>query len=213
MAKPVVYGPGYSTFVRTARLALEEKGAEYDLVEVDLLTGAGQSAEHLARHPFGKVPAFEHDGFAFYETDAIARYVDETFPGTALAPADARSRARMNQAMSVLASYAYPCLISQIFMQRAVMPMIGNAPDEAAIAAALPKAETALGALEQLIDGNRYLAGDRLSLADLLLIPIYDYVRQTPEGEKLLEATPNLRRWWDEVRTRPSVERTRPALG
>ena len=43
MAKPVVYGPGYSTFVRTARLALEEKGAEYDLVEVDLLTGAGQS--------------------------------------------------------------------------------------------------------------------------------------------------------------------------
>jgi glutathione S-transferase len=213
MAKPVVYGPGYSTFVRTARLALEEKGAEYDLVEVDLLTGAGQSAEHLARHPFGKVPAFEHDGFAFYETDAIARYVDETFPGTALAPADARSRARMNQAMSVLASYAYPCLISQIFMQRAVMPMIGNAPDEAAIAAALPKAETALGALEQLIDGNRYLAGDRLSLADLLLIPIYDYVRQTPEGEKLLEATPNLRRWWDEVRTRPSVEKTKPALG
>jgi glutathione S-transferase len=213
MAKPVVYGPGYSTFVRTARLALEEKGAEYDLVEVDLLTGAGQSAEHLARHPFGKVPAFEHDGFAFYETDAIARYVDETFPGTDLVPADARSRARMNQAMSVLASYAYPCLISQIFMQRAVMPMIGNAPDEAAIAAALPKAETALGALEQLIDGNRYLAGDRLSLADLLLIPIYDYVRQTPEGEKLLEATPNLRRWWDEVRTRPSVERTRPALG
>jgi glutathione S-transferase len=213
MAKPVVYGPGYSTFVRTARLALEEKGAEYDLVEVDLLTGAGQSAEHLARHPFGKVPAFEHDGFAFYETDAIARYVDETFPGTALVPADARSRARMNQAMSVLASYAYPCLISQIFMQRAVMPMIGNAPDEAAIAAALPKAETALGALEQLIDGNRYLAGDRLSLADLLLIPIYDYVRQTPEGEKLLEATPNLRRWWDEVRTRPSVEKTKPALG
>jgi glutathione S-transferase len=213
MAKPVVYGPGYSTFVRTARLALEEKGAEYDLVEVDLLTGAGQSAEHLARHPFGKVPAFEHDGFAFYETDAIARYVDETFPGTALAPADARSRARMNQAMSVLASYAYPCLISQIFMQRAVMPMIGNASDEAAIAAALPKAETALGALEQLIDGNRYLAGDRLSLADLLLIPIYDYVRQTPEGEKLLQATPNLRRWWDEVRTRPTVEKTKPKLG
>ena len=213
MAKPIVYGPGYSTFARTARLALEEKGADYDLVEVDLLSGAGQSAEHLARHPFGKVPAFEHDGFAFYETDAIARYVDETFPGTDLVPADARARARMNQAMSVLASYAYPCLISQIFMQRAVMPMIGNAPDEAAIAAALPKAETALGALEQLIDGNRYLAGDRLSLADLLLIPIYDYVRQTPEGEKLLQATPNLRRWWDEVRTRPSVEKTRPALG
>ena len=123
------------------------------------------------------------------------------------------ARARMTQAINVIGSYGYPSLISQIFMQRAVMPMIGNPADEAAIAAALPKAETALGALEQLIDGNRYLAGDRLSLADLLLIPIYDYVRQTPEGEKLLQATPNLRRWWDEVRTRPSVEKTRPALG
>ena len=213
MAKPVIYGPGYSTFARTVRLALEEKGADYDLIEVDLLSGAGQSAEHLARHPFGKVPAFEHEGFALYETDAIVRYVDESFPGTDLVPADARSRARMNQAMSVLASYAYPCLIGQIFMQRAVMPMIGNASDEAAIAAALPNAETALGALEQLIDRNRYLAGERLSLADLLLIPIYDYVRQTPEGEKLLQATPNLRRWWDEVQSRPSVEKTRPALG
>ena len=213
MAKPVIYGPGYSTFARTVRLALEEKGADYDLVEVDLLSGAGQSAEHLARHPFGKVPAFEHDGFALYETDAIVRYVDESFPGTDLVPADARSRARMNQAMSVLASYAYPCLIGQIFMQRAVMPIIGNASDEAAIAAALPNAETALGALEQLIDGNRYLAGERLSLADLLLIPIYDYARRTPEGEKLLQATPNLRRWWDEVRTRPTVEKTKPTLG
>ena len=213
MAKPVVYGPAYSTYARTVRLVLEEKGVDYDLVEVDLLQGQTQTPEHLARHPFGKVPAFEHDGFALYETDAIARYVNETFPGSDLVPTDVRSRARMAQAMSIIGGYAYPCMITQIFIQRAVMPMMGNPSDEGAIAAALPKAETCLKALEQLIDGNRYLAGDRLSLADLLLIPIYDYVRQTPEGEKLLQATPNLRRWWDEVRTRPTVEKTRPTLG
>jgi glutathione S-transferase len=192
---------------------LEEKGVAYDLVEVDLLKGENQTPEHLARQPFGKVPAFEHDGFALYETDAIARYLDDTFPGTDLVPKDAHARARMNQAMSVIGGYAYPCMIGQIFMQRAIMPMIGNAADEGAIAAALPQAQTCLEALEQLIDGNPYLAGDRLSLADLLLVPIYDYVRQTPEGEKLLQATPNLRRWWDGVRTRPTVEKTRPALG
>ena len=213
MAKPIIYGPGYSTYARTVRLALEEKGADYDLVEVDLLKGANQTPEHLARQPFGKVPAFEHDGFALYETDAIVRYIDETFPGADLVPADARARARMNQALSVIGGYAYPCMVSQIFMQRALMPMLGHPTDEEAIAAALPKAETSLKALEQLLDGNRYLAGDQLSLADLLLIPIYDYIRQTPEGEKLLQATPNLRRWWDEVRTRPSVEKTRPKLG
>ena len=126
MAKPVIYGPAYSTYARTVRLALEEKGVDYDLVEVDLLQGANRSPEHLARQPFGKVPAFEHDGFALYETDAIARYVDETFPGTALTPADVRSRARMNQAMSIIGGYAYPAMIGQIFIQRAIMPMVGH---------------------------------------------------------------------------------------
>jgi glutathione S-transferase len=213
VAKPVIYGPAYSTYARAVRLALEEKGVDYDLVEVDLLQGANRSPEHLARQPFGKVPAFEHDGFALYETDAIARYVDEAFPGTALTPADVRSRARMNQAMSIIGGYAYPAMIGQIFIQRAIMPMVGQTADEAAIAAALPQAEVSLKALEQLIGDNRYLAGDQLSLADLLLAPIYDYLAQTPEGEKLLEAAPKLRRWWDELRERPTVARTRPALG
>jgi glutathione S-transferase len=40
------------------------------------------------RQPFAKVPGFEHDGFALYETQAIMRYVDERFPGTPLQPED-----------------------------------------------------------------------------------------------------------------------------
>jgi len=213
MGKPIIYGPAYSTYARTVRLALEEKGVDYDLVEVDLLAGATKASEHLARHPFGKVPAFEHDGFELYETDAIIRYVNAAFPGPDLEPADARSRARMAQAINVIGGYAYPCMIGHIFIQRAVMPMMGNTADEAAIAAAIPQAETSVAALEKLINGNAYLAGDRLSLADLLLIPVYDYIAQTPEGEKLLASAPNLRRWWDSVRTRESVTRTRPSLG
>ncbi len=213
MAKPIVYGPVYSTYTRTARLALEEKGVDYDLVEVDLLAGATKTPEHLARHPFAKVPAFEHDGFALYETDAIARYVNEVFPGPDLVPADSRGRARMAQAMSIIGGYAYPCMITQIFIQRAIMPMMGKPADEAAITAAMPQAEICVKALEQLIDGNPYLAGDRLSLADLLLIPVYDYISQTPDGQKLLAGAPNLKRWWESVRSRPSVERTRPRLG
>ena len=213
MAKPIIYGPAYSTYARTVRLALEEKGVDYDLVEVDMLAGAHKAPEHLARQPFGKVPAFAHDGFELYETDAIIRYIDAGFPGPELEPADARGKARMAQAINVIGGYAYPCMIGQIFMQRAVMPMIGNTADEAAIAAAIPQAETCIKALEKLIDGDPYLAGDRLSLADLLLIPVYDYVAQTPEGEKLLADAPNLRRWWDGVRTRASVSKTRPNLG
>jgi glutathione S-transferase len=213
MAKPVIYGPAYSTYARTCRLALEEKGADYDLVEVDILSGANTTPEHLARHPFGKVPAFEHDGLELYETDAITRYVDEAFEGLDLQPPDAAGRARMAQAINIIGSYAYPAMISQIFVQRAVRPMTGGTADEDAIAAAIPQAETAVAALEKLIDGNAYLAGDRLSLADLLLIPVYDYIAQTPEGQNMLAKAPNLQRWWDTVRTRPSVAKTRPALG
>jgi glutathione S-transferase len=213
MAKPIVYGPAYSTYARTVRLALEEKGVDYDLVEVDLLAGASKTPEHLARQPFAKVPAFEHDGFELYETDAIIRYVEAAFPGPDLEPADARAKARMAQAINVIGGYAYPCMIGQIFIQRAVMPMMGNSSDEAAIAAAVPQAAICIEALEKLIDGNPYLAGDRLSLADLLLIPVYDYLSQTPEGEKLLADAPNLKRWWDGVRARESVGKTRPTLG
>jgi glutathione S-transferase len=213
MAKPVIYGPAYSTYARTVRLALEEKGADYDLVEVDILSGANQTPEHLARHPFGKVPAFEHDGLELYETDAIIRYIDEAFQGVDLQPADAAARARMAQAISVVGGYAYPAMIGQIFVQRAVMPITGGTADEEAIAAAIPRAETAVAALEKLIDGNAYLAGDRLSLADLLLIPVYDYFAQIPEGQKMLAKAPNLQRWWQTVQSRPSVQKTRPSLG
>jgi len=213
MAKPVIYGPAYSTYARTCRLALEEKGADYDLVEVDILSGANQTPEHLARHPFGKVPAFEHDGLELYETDAITRYVNDAFPGADLVPADAAGRARMAQAVSIIGGYAYPALIGKIFIQRAVVPMTGGTADEDAIAAAMPQAETCIVALEKLIDGNAYLAGDRLSLADLLLIPVYDYIAQIPEGQKMLARAPNLQRWWETVRSRPSVQKTRPSLG
>jgi glutathione S-transferase len=44
---------------------------------VDVPFGAHREEPHLSRQPFAKVPAFEHDGFALYETQAIMRYVDE----------------------------------------------------------------------------------------------------------------------------------------
>ena len=103
----VLYGPAYSTYARTARLALEEKGVPYALHAVDTLSGEGQKPEHLARHPWGKVPVLDHDGFSVFETVAIARYVDEGFPGPALQPVDPRRRARMAQVCAVLDNYGW----------------------------------------------------------------------------------------------------------
>lgn len=52
MATLTLYGVPQSTYTRTTRMACEEKGIDYELVEVD-----PHSAEHKARHPFEKIPA------------------------------------------------------------------------------------------------------------------------------------------------------------
>jgi glutathione S-transferase len=210
----ILHGPAYSTYARTARLALEEKGVPYELREVDILTGASQKPEYLALQPFAKVPAFEHDGFCLYETAAIARYVDEAFPGPKLQPTDARRRARMAQIVAIIDSYAYGALIGKVVWQRAVVPLLGGKADEQVIAEAMPMVEKSIAALEAAADSQGpFLCGPELSLADLHLAPVMAYFSGTPEGEKALAKAPRLARWWRFIADRPSLTKTQPKLG
>jgi glutathione S-transferase len=210
--KPRLYGAPYSVYVRSARLALEEKGVAYDLVPVDIFADGGPPAEHLARHPFGRIPAFEHDDFTLYETGAIVRYVDEAFEGSALQPAEVRLRARMNQAIGILDSYAYRTLVWDIFVERVRAPSNGRAGDEAKIAEALPKARTCLQALAAIMGGGPWLAGPALTLADLHALPMITYFALAPEGRTLLGECPPMSRWLEQMRERPSVAATRSPL-
>ena len=211
MSDPIIYGPAYSTYSRSVRLALEEKGVPYKLEPVDIIQGAANAADHLSRQPFAKVPAFEHDGFALYETAAIERYVDESFPGPKLQPQDPKQRARMTQIVSVIDSYAYPALIGKCVWQRMVMPMIGQATDEGVINEAMPRIECSVAALEDLADpSGPYLCGSAPSLADLHVAPVMAYFSGTPEGQSLLAKSPKLSRWWEVMRARPSMAKTQP---
>jgi glutathione S-transferase len=128
--RPVLFGVPYSVYVQAARLALDEKRVEYELVPIDIFTEAGPSAEHLARRPFGKIPAFEHAGFRLYEAGAITRYVDEALPGPPLQPTEPQARARMNQIISA-DNYAYRTLVWDIYVERVLRPVSGDAADEA----------------------------------------------------------------------------------
>ena len=213
MAEPIIYGPAFSTYVRSVRLTFEEKAAPYHLEEVNILEGAHQTPEHRARHPFIKVPAFEHDGLTLYDSAAMMVYADCAFDGPALQPAAPQARAIMTQVMGVVNSYAYPSCISACVIQRIVVPMLGGTADENVIAEAVPQATTSVAALDATLGDNEFFAGANLSLADLMVIPIYDYFSQTPEGETALGGTPNLRRWWDSISGRDSVVKTKPVLG
>lgn len=200
-----LYGAAYSTYTRSALLALHEKSVAYTLAEVDIFKPL--PPEHLARHPWGKIPVLEHEGFRLYETAAILRYIDEAFPGPDLQPAAARDRARMMQVFGIIDSYGYPAIITTLFVQRALR----QPPDEDAIAGAVPEAEKALDAIIAIKGDDPWLAGS-FSLADLHLVPILAYLRMTSDGQTMLRARPALTAWWDAVSQRPSVNATRSPL-
>jgi len=211
LTEPVLFGAAYSVYVRAARLTLAEKGVAYRLAPVDVFAPGGPPAEHLARHPFGKIPALEHRGFRLYEAGAITRYVDEAFEGPALQPASPQGRARMNQAISVADSYAYPIWIWGIYVERIGALRRGGVPNEARIAQALPRAETCLAAFEAILGEGPWLAGAALTLADLHAGPMFDLFLQTPEGVEMIGRHDRLTLWWERMRIRPSMTDTAPA--
>jgi len=210
MAEVLLYGASYSVYVRAARLALAEKGVSYRLVPVDVFAPGGPPPAYRERHPFGRIPAFEHDGFGLYETGAITRYVDEAFPGPALQPGLPRPRARMNQVIGLLDAYAYRPLVWDIYVERVSAPRRGRASDEARITAALPRAALCLAELERIMGEAPYLAGERLSLADLHAAPIFAYFLLAPEAVPLMSECRRLRAWWARMAPRPSMFATQP---
>jgi glutathione S-transferase len=208
--KPRVFGADYSVYVRSVRLCLVEKGIEYELTPVDVFAKEGPPQSYLARHPFGRIPAFEHAGFPLYETSAIARYIDEAFGDPKLQPSGAKARARCNQLISIADNYAYPYLVWGIYVERVSKPKRGAVADEANIAAAVPNVKTCLKALSDLMADNLWLAGAELTLADLYAAPMFDYFLKAPEGRELIREHENLGAWWSRVASRSSMKATAP---
>jgi glutathione S-transferase len=209
---PIIYGTEFSTYVRSVRMAFEEKGAEYKVQDVNVLTGEQKQPAHLVRNPFGTVPAFEHDGLEIYETSPVLRYIDQVFPGAPLTPEDPKQRARMNQIISIVDYHGYASIIGQIVVQRLFVALLANGTDEAVIKAGLPKAELCLKEFERIKGANTFLAGNQISLADLYVVPLIFYLRLTPEKE-LLAPRKGLEAWWNTVSERASFKKTVPPLG
>ncbi|MEZ2330958.1 glutathione S-transferase family protein [Mesorhizobium sp. RCC_202] len=204
MTKPILYGADYSVYVRIARMALEEKGVGYELVPLDIFAAEGIPAWYLEHHPFGRIPAFEHDGFRLFETNAITRYIDEAFDGLALQPADACGRARMTQIIGMLDAYGYRAMVWDVAVER----LEKAEPDESLIAAGLKQAETMLKVLTSLKTQGPWLLGDQLTLADLHAAPIIAYFVKVAEGRDLLARFADIRDWYGRVAVRPSFVRT-----
>ena len=170
MSGVTVFGASYSVYVRIVRLALELKGVPYDLEEVNIFAEDGPPQDHLARHPFAKIPAFRHDDFDLYETAAIVRYVDRAFPGDPLSPPDPRDAARMDQIVSIFDNYAYRGMVWGVYVEAVSKPANGEAPDDRKVAEGLAIAEICRGAVADLAGDGSWLVGRTITLADLYAI-------------------------------------------
>jgi len=209
MTDITIHGHAASTFVRTARMVCEEKGVSHRLHPIDL-----QSPAHRALHPFGRMPVMQHGDYTLYETRAIAGYIDDAFDGPPLTPAGARPRAEMEKWISISNCYVDAVTVRQLIVERvAAERVFGRAPNEAVVAAALPRVAEQLGLMDRELAARPYLAGDTLSIADLFLAPIVVYVEMTPEGAGLLAGKDSLKRWFRAMAERPSFAATAPKLG
>ena len=213
MADLVIHGSPNSQYVRTACMAALEKGAPYELRAVGENTLADlKTPEYKKLHPFGRVPAMTRGDFTLFETAAIARYIDEAFEGPALQPADVKERAFMNQWVSAINHYCVTDMIWGFVAEFVFGTGPDGTPNHEKIEASKPKIREDLEILDRWLDGQTYLAGDTVSIADLLLAPITHYVGNSPGGLPLFDGLTNLGRWWDAMSARDSFRATVPPM-
>ena len=209
MSNIAVYGIPGSPFLRTVETVLKEKGIDYRLH----VTGPGEhkSPDYIEHHhPFGRVPAFEHDGFKLYETQAIIRYLDRIYPEPPLTPSDPQACARMDQIIGVIECYFFPKAAAPIAFNKVVGPRLFGLPaNDAQVAEAMPMAQTCFAELDGLLGTKPYLTGDSVSLADIMLAALLDLLSECAEGKQLIGGT-HLEAWLQRMLAQPSFVATDP---
>lgn len=211
MTKMKLWGFDGSTYVRTVKMLLAEKGeTDFEQVPVNVLEGEPKSAEHLQRHPFGKVPVLDIDGMRLLETSAIARYLNDKLPGKSLVPADAKDRARMDMVTGIIDSYGYGALVGGVAAFHLFPDFVGGKND-AARQGGIANGRKVIEFAMQTKGDSPFIAGD-LSLADLYLAPIVFYVSLTPDFDAACKID-GFAAWWEKIQALPSFKATEPDLG
>ncbi len=206
MSGIVVHGIPGSPYVRSALLGFEEKQVPYRFAAMPF--GAARTSEYLRLQPFGRIPSMEHGDFCLYETQAILRYVDSLSPHSPLQPQAAKPAARMNQIVGIVDWYVFPQITVKITAERLMSQMFwGRGPDEEGVAKAVPAARVCVEELQRLMGTAPFLAGDSISIADLMLAPHLAMFRMTPEGQGLLQDS-SLNGWMDRMAARSSFQAT-----
>lgn len=189
---------------RRVRVFLAEKGISIPVVQVDIAQAENRGDAFRAKNPFGQVPVLElDDGTCISESVAICRYFEETQPEPPLFGVGAKERALVEmwnrRAELELTQQVFFCFQNTHDFFKGRLPQV---PEYGAVAKR--RAEAALQLLDGVLARQRFLAGDRFSIADVTALVGVDFgrvvkIRPLPEQANLL-------RWHAEVSGRPSAK-------
>jgi glutathione S-transferase len=190
---------------RVVLMFLEEKGAVIDRAFVDIMKGENRQPDFVAKNPFGQVPLLEmDDGGYLSESTAICGYIEEKFPTPALIGSTAEERAVTSMLIRRL-DYDVVGPMTTAFRGSEGLPMFQSRmrclPEAADGLKAC--ARDGLAAFDALLAGKTWLAGDRFTLADILLYCLTEFGKMV--GQPLPEGLANLAAWSERVAARPSA--------
>lgn len=112
------------------------------------------------------------------------------------------------RAVGTIPVLAFPQITVKITAERLMSQMFwGRGPDEDGVTKAVPAARVCVQELQRLMGTAPFLAGDAISIADLMLVPHIAMFRMTPEGQNLLQGS-CLNEWMDRMAARPSLQAT-----
>lgn len=203
MSKLELFTSEVCPYAQRVRIALALKGIEHEVVELDY----DDKPEWFMRlTPAGRVPVIRHDDFVLWESATINEYLDASFPGRALRPADERGRARMRNEIRHFDSVFLPALYRLLFTQDAA----GQDRARAAVVGELEFLETRIAALQAEAGAGPWWLGDEIGLTDLALFPFFERfeVFNHYRGLEIPSGCERLRQWWGAARAEPACAAT-----
>jgi glutathione S-transferase len=191
---------------RVVRMFMAEKGIDVPKVEIDLRAGENRREPYTKLNPAGQMPALElDDGTVLAEVTAICEYLDEIKKDTPSLIGDSpaeRAATRM-WTRRVDLNIVEPALNGFRFAEgiKLFQNRVRCIPEAAEGLKAT--AQDKLAWLEGQMSGKSFIAGNKVSLADVFLFPMVDFLKTV--GQPIDPAHKNLTAWFERMKARPSA--------
>ncbi len=195
-----LYHFALSPFCRKVRLVLAEKKIDVELVDEKYWE---PTTEFLRRNPAGQVPILKIDGMMLSESNAICEYLEETAPEPPLLPSDPKGRAEVRRLVGWFDDKFHAEVTANLVYERVNKKIMrGGYPDGRAVKTGAARIKYHMDYMTWLLDHRRWLAGDRLTLADFTAaahLSCLDYISDVDWNRSEI-----VKDWYAKIKSRPA---------